>query len=395
MRKYLSILFLIALLAMMGLNVRPVMAGDTPPPYNPFDVGLNWKWNVGKTFTWEIVKSADQTHLTLSEGQLFPVNYTVTVKPTAHEEGLVVRGDFRIQNDDPTLPLTINYVKVTQGFGLPEVTCPKYTLTPGEEIVCHFYAHPADKTPVTVYVEAEISNAIKTETKIRWEVVNYDSNANNHIDTSINTPMIDECVTVTDTNKTVALGTVCAGDVNKTFTYTLMFGAHPDADVMLECGENTHENIATFETNDTQTEGSDSAIVTADVACGGGCTLTPGYWKTHSSNGPAPYDSTWAGRESSTFFLSGMTWYQVFWTPVAGNPYYNLAHHYMAAYLNTLNGASVTSDVTAALGAAEDFFGNYGPDTTWTKAQKQLMNGWAYTLDQYNNGYIGPGHCTE
>ena len=62
----------------------------------------------------------------------------------------------------------------------------------------------------------------------------------------------------------------------------------------------------------------------------GGCTLTSGYWKTHSEFGPAPYNDTWAqlpNGASTTFFLSGKTYYQVLWTPAfMGNSYYILAH---------------------------------------------------------------------
>ena len=72
-----------------------------------------------------------------------------------------------------------------------------------------------------------------------------------------------------------------------------------------------------------------------------GCSLTPGYWKNHSQYGPAPYDATWAQvGEDTIFFLSNQTWYEVLWTaPKKGNAYYILAHAYIAAYLNELNGA--------------------------------------------------------
>ena len=38
----------------------------------------------------------------------------------------------------------------------------------------------------------------------------------------------------------------------------------------------------------------EARTVDVDVPCLGGCTLTPGYWKTHSEFGPAPYDDNWA-----------------------------------------------------------------------------------------------------
>jgi hypothetical protein len=131
---------------------------------------------------------------------------------------------------------------------------------------------------------------------------------------------------------------------------------------------------------------------------GGGCTLTPGYWKTHSKYGPAPYDDLWAYiGEDTTFFLSAQSWYQVLWTsPTGGNAYYILAHHYVAATLNILNGASSTQQVNEALlWAGKSFFNTYTSTSKLdTKVRNQALY-YADLLDQYNNGYTGPGHCTE
>jgi hypothetical protein len=126
-----------------------------------------------------------------------------------------------------------------------------------------------------------------------------------------------------------------------------------------------------------------------------GCTLTPGYWKTHSINGPAPYDDTWGGREDDTFYSSSKTWYQVLWTPPKGNPYYILSFQFIAAKLNILAGASITPQVNTALAFAEDFFTNNGPSIKLTKQQKNAVIYNAGILDAYNNGYIGPGHCSD
>jgi hypothetical protein len=95
-----------------------------------------------------------------------------------------------------------------------------------------------------------------------------------------------------------------------------------------------------------------------NVPCGGGCTLTPGYWKTHSSYGPAPYDDTWAQiGEDTIFFLSGQSYYDVLWTNPEGNAYYILAHAYIAAQLNLLNGASAPAEVDVALAMADVLLG--------------------------------------
>ncbi len=132
-----------------------------------------------------------------------------------------------------------------------------------------------------------------------------------------------------------------------------------------------------------------------------GCTLTQGYWKTHSEFGPAPYDNTWAllsGGASTSFFSSGQTWYQVFWTAPSGNAYYILAHQYMAAKLNVLAGADPTA-ATAALNSATTLFNTYTPAQiaalSGSSSLRKQFIGLATTLDNYNKGLIGPGHCED
>ena len=128
-------------------------------------------------------------------------------------------------------------------------------------------------------------------------------------------------------------------------------------------------NIASFTTNDTGTTGSSSWTVDINVPCAGGCSLTPGYWKTHSEFGPAPYDDTWAqlpNGASTPFYLSGKTYYQVLWTAPQGNAYYILAHAFIAAKLNGLNGAD-TSAISSQLDWAEAFF---AAENTYYPAQQ-------------------------
>lgn len=140
-----------------------------------------------------------------------------------------------------------------------------------------------------------------------------------------------------------------------------------------------------------------SASATCKYAEDNGCTLTPGYWKTHSSCGPAPHDASWGTWENAAFYLSGQTYYEVLWTaPERGNAYYVLAHQFIAAKLNITKGASAM-DVQTIIEEAETLF------SAWTPAQIGALKGgdeirarfvWlAGVLDAYNNGTIGPGHC--
>ena len=139
---------------------------------------------------------------------------------------------------------------------------------------------------------------------------------------------------------------------------------------------------------------SGTAAVACDDYCG--CTLTPGYWKTHSKYGPAPLDDTWAGREDNGFWLSGQTVYEVINTPPKrGNAYYILSFQYIAAYLNNDTGAWVPEDVWEAINWADVFFATYGPSDTLSEEERAAAIANASILANFNEGIIGPGHCDD
>lgn len=125
---------------------------------------------------------------------------------------------------------------------------------------------------------------------------------------------------------------------------------------------------------------------------GPNCTFTWGFWKNHFEDWPSTVSP------QDIFFLSNMTWAEVLGTPVRGNQYYNLAHQYIAAKLNSLNGADV-NDLNGALTTAEGLFNTYTPaDIAGLRGnnptRKNFVNT-AATLDAFNNGEIGPGHCND
>jgi hypothetical protein len=183
----------------------------------------------------------------------------------------------------------------------------------------------------------------------------------------------------------VLLGTVYAYEMPYSFNVVRPIGPYED------CGTYYVDNTASLCTGAT-----DCWRITVCVPCEQGCTLTPGYWKTHSAYGPAPYDDIWASTgEDATFFLSGQSYYEVLWTPPRrGNPYYILAHAYIAAELNQLNGASIPDDVLSAFDEATALFETYTPDQVGRPLRATFLS-IAETLDDYNNGLIGPGHCSE
>jgi len=140
-----------------------------------------------------------------------------------------------------------------------------------------------------------------------------------------------------------------------------------------------------------------------------GCTLTQGYWKTHSEYGPAAHpDDTWdllPDGPDTLFFDSGDTWYEVFWTnPKGGNAWYILAHQYMAAQLNLLNGAGMVPGLADALADAEVLLDYYDTQKNIPKNADNVLTdakdraeaiAIADFLASYNEGFEGVPHCGE
>ena len=196
-------------------------------------------------------------------------------------------------------------------------------------------------------------------------------------------------------------------DVDQCFQYIKVVNAIPatgyDALSYVTNGEvNAEPGAAGYPGNELIPDGFDVQAIAFESECvlGGGCTLTQGYWKTHSEFGPAPYDATWAelaSGASTPFFLSGQTYYDVLWTAPRGNVYYNVAHQWIAAYMNVLNGASIPAEVESAWNEAKAWFEATTPEQAagLKGADKEPWNQIAELLDDYNNGLVGPGHCSE
>jgi hypothetical protein len=350
-----------------------------------------------RTYHWDIDKWANHSELTLSTDQIFTVHYTIDIpEPTYTDSDFAVSGDITIYNPAP-IPATLLGV-VDWVNGTPaEVDCGvdfPYELPAGGTLVCSYYADGLTGLETT-----NVATVTQQNYAYHYEDPPVPIGATVHTpdaDFEFVTPTeeIDECVTVDDTNHPDGLpAEVCVPDTPWHFEYDFDIGPYE------VCGEYEYSNTASFVTNDTGSgaEDTDTWTIVIHVPCPG-CTLTQGYWKTHSINGPAPYDDTWGGREGDTFFLSGQTWYQVFWTaPKGGDAYYTLAHQYIAAILNQANGASVPLLVSTTLADATDFFavkypGLKGKTGGMDRAQALLMSS---ILSAYNEGLIGPGHCSE
>jgi hypothetical protein len=360
------------------------------PTASAWTVSMTADASFKRTYHWTIEKSVSQSSLTLAPGQTANVTYHVTVSSTGFTDS-----DWRV---DGTVDITsdpdiqINSLGVFGGspnLFPASVTCvPDPPSTLGAGMNCTYGTALPDASARTALMRASVTDLSTGVTGARVAQKPYSF-------AGVAPEEVDECVAVTD-SMAGSLGTVCAGDAPKTFTYSRTIGPYA------ECGEFQVDNTARFTTNDTGATGSDGASVDVTVPCdppAGGCTLTPGYWKTHSTYGPAPYDATWAlVGEDTAFFLSGKSHHQALWTAPGGNAYYILAHAYIAAKLNFLNGSDPSAAETA-YDAATALLNTYTPAQIralrGSSSLRQQFVSLAATLDDYNNGLIGPGHCSE
>ena len=357
--------------------------------YN-LDVAKDAATSLTRTYQWTVDKSADQSELTLSPGQVYTVNYSVTVDAVAVDSDWAVAGSIDIDNLSP-LDATVTDVSdvvspgiaasVDCGVGFPS------DILAGESLTCSYTANLPDG-----------SDRVNTATVSTSGAVGGGSGSADVDFSTATITEVDTCIDVTDTNVGF-LGTVCFGDAPVTFNYSLEIGPYTEPD---GCGHHSVDNTASIVTNDTGTTGEDTWTMDVNVPCEGGCTLTQGYWKTHSEYGPAPYDATWAilaAGADTIFFLSEQSYYQVLWTsPRRGNAYYILAHQYIAAAMNQLNGADVPGEVLDAFNEATTLFETYTPRDIGSRSNlevRSLFLSLASILDDYNNGFTGPGHCSE
>jgi len=114
------------------------------------------------------------------------------------------------------------------------------------------------------------------------------------------------------------------------------------------------------------------------------CTYTQGYWKNHPEAWPVK--SLLLGTVSYT----NAQLLAILKTPVRGNGLISLAHQLIAAKLNVAN-TSDGSAVAKAITAADVLIGDKNVLTN--SVPTSLTSSLTSTLDAYNNGRIGPGHC--
>lgn len=376
--------------------VTPDNSSGGPAAISHISFCYDWEVLVSKSastsfhreFSWQIQKEAlGDPALLLSAGQIYLMPYRVSVSSSYSDSDFAVSGVISVHNPSAEHSAILASVSDSlAGVGDLAVDCGQvvfpFVLGPGASLECSYSSTLPDGQDRlnTALVEVAPGSAV--------------GGGSGTADVSFGEPdsVTDECVDVDD-DQAGFLGSTCEDQV---FEYILPIGPYS------ACTEHTFDNEALFTASDSGAQGSDSVSIPVEVACApDGCSLTPGYWKTHSEFGPAPYDDTWAqlpDGASTIFYLSGQSYHQVLWTAPKGNAYFILAHAFIAAVLNGLNGADV-SEVGDELAAAQTIFESHSPAQIGSLRPKAdlriLILSLASTLDGYNNGLIGPGHCSE
>lgn len=412
-----------------------------------------WFWDVEKTYDRDV-----ETEL-LAEGQIFSLDYTIVVESLGSEDSdWAVSGTISVTNPATDIDATINSVSdLIEGIGLVDVDCAPatfpYVLGAGETLTCSYGPEELpDGSTRTNTAEAVqrnfnfgangtvISPAGTSEYRdtVSFSFVNPTTSVNACVDvidlfsvagldpdiTQLNDPLVPLCY--------------FAEPEDFVFTFSDNNGGEPwfepgdFAEDICEIGIDNEAQVITLD-DPYEVLNEEQALVQVlllNANCTPeGCTLTRGYWQTHSAYGPAPYDDNWArvgniedeGWEDlglpgecdpeneslrcgeDTPFFGGDSWINVFWTPPqGGDAYYILAHQFMAATLNVLNGAAIPDHVERAWDAAASLFESCGPGEFVRPRRNQAVTcnrddaiELAELLDSYNNGYEDVPHCSD
>ena len=128
------------------------------------------------------------------------------------------------------------------------------------------------------------------------------------------------------------------------------------------------------------------------------CTYTQGYWKTH---GPIPTGNNTNQWPVASLMLGSMDYTDLQLldilntTPAGGNGLVALAHQLIATKLNIANGSDATAIAAAVANADALIAGLVVPPIGSDRLAASTTSALTQLLDDYNNGSIGPGHCTS
>lgn len=319
--------------------------------------------------SWDVDKSVDPTSQNVQDGATAIYNWTVTLTEQINSS-YSTSGSIIVTNPHPTRNLAGTVSDVLSDGTIAIVSCPA-TFPPGDT-TCTYTATPGSAAATNTATLTAYGIDYSFTANVNWTTTVTGTPAvitdNQEPDFDPNGLTVSSGGTWTQTDRYICPAANSGVYVNG---YAPVF---------------TDTNTVTV----TWDGGTDSDTVQTTVRCFI-CTRTIGYWQTHSSYGPAPYDATWNGQENLPFFSSGKTWYQAITISPGGNAYWILARQYIGALLNQQRGAN-TSAITTQLARAAQLLSMYTPSNV-PRSLRAEFTALATTLDNYNNGVTGPGHC--
>lgn len=371
-------------------------------------------WERRIEYDWTIVKTADPTSIDICSGASGMITYTLTATRTIVSESEVygVRGEICVSNTGaaPTQDFGIwDEIWYEAGPGDYHLlfsgtidVSDKPVLNPGESFC---YPYEIIFTPIPGVRYKNIAYAIISNPNIPVstgyiEFTLPETPTTTEIDAEADVTEVEYCPGgFTCTPSDPGPWHLYDSDVI-TFTKTV-FNGSAMCDTYYDL-----DNEVTLEEIDTGQLRTDSATVSIYTCpCGYGCTLTIGYWKTHAGfHGNNPDRVTehlpiWLGDAGGTKSIQVTTAAQAVEILSmdfghASNGITKLYAQLLGAKLNISRGAD-DSAVASVIAEADAFLAMYDWQDwgSLSKSQRQVILGWMSTLDDYNNGDIGPGHC--
>jgi hypothetical protein len=130
-------------------------------------------------------------------------------------------------------------------------------------------------------------------------------------------------------------------------------------------------------------------MVVSTLTAAQNCTFTIGYWKNHPGAWPVTSLTLGSVVYNSADLLSILN------ESSGGNGLLTLAHQLIAAKLSLANGANPTF-ISSTIAAADAQIGSLVcPPIGADSLPSGSTSANAHTLDDWNNGITGPGHCAE
>lgn len=353
-----------------------------------------------------MAQTIEATPLLLAPGQPYLEDCNLELSAQS-KDAVTAKGDIVIRNLHPTrTALLTNISALIGGTLVATVSCPANSVPPNGQMTCTYTSALSDNTARTIVGSANLQNYAFPVAGNSLPNGGTRFSGNAEVVPPATPTEANACIAVFDSvgGTENPLLTVCAKDVPLKWSYDRLIGPFDNPD---DCNLEKAEVFAYFRSANSSLKGQANSAKSIKVACQDGCTLSAGYWLTHSQLGPNAYDDNWiklpdqdndgkVEQEQELFFLSGETYHKILGTPSGANPYWALARAYATAELNLLNGSLPTA-VQVIFNSAKALLQTYTPTQVPTlpnsiRKQYTILAG---SLDRYNSGTSGPGKCSE